>query len=151
MAVLTRSRAATLLLSRPSAQARTILARVASRWVLLGRRGPGLQGLSLVVAQDQLGHRSGHVGVSFEETLPGERGSPVGWVATQQLPGAGSRPSLQLTRNRLRLLDDYSSPEGPYIPGTGMSFSAEVDAQVGAVVDQVVEDESPGPRPTGAS
>ena len=34
---LTRSRAATSVLSRPSAQARTILARVASRWVLLGR------------------------------------------------------------------------------------------------------------------
>src|SRR3954452_23720156 len=35
--VLTRSWVATALLSRPSAQARTILARVARRWVLLGR------------------------------------------------------------------------------------------------------------------
>ena len=37
VAVQTRRRAATLLLSRPSAQARTIRARVARRWVLLGR------------------------------------------------------------------------------------------------------------------
>ena len=36
----------------------------------LGSRGPGLQGLPLVVGQDQFGHRSGHGSVSFRETLP---------------------------------------------------------------------------------